>query len=982
MPENSPTLTCLSYGEDVLRHLAQRVIREQRHLLPDLTNTTLLLPAAQAIAPLRRHLLQAAEAAGLGALLGPEIDTLAHWVRRQAGDEQTVLTPHQRELLLVEALTDHPTLYGAGNPWTLADSLLDLFDEMSARLVNLPADLDTFIAQLADAYGLPGTDNSALGGEARLVHTLWNAWHEQLRATSTCDPQTDYLLKLGASLKQLPQDHWIYLAGFDHFTPAEASWLRQLLDRGQAQVLVQGAGTAGAGAGAGADYHPDAVAAQIVKQLDVEAVLPEPTDDSGDDYGRCLQHVFDTFGPPLRERAQAAARRFPQSPIAPRLRLFEAGSAEEEARAVDLQTRRWLLEGRARIGIVTENRRLARRVRALLERAGVVLQDSAGWALSTTSAAAVLERWLQTVEEGFAHQPLLDLLKSPFLWPAAEREAKLAVVYRFEQGIVMKENVARGLARYRTHLRYRQERLPADLAADYEPIYSLLDNLEQAAAPLQPLLDGRPHPPAELLAALLESLARLGLTDSLALDAAGQRVLEELGRMQAAVGASRLRLSWLEFRAWLGRTLERFNFQPPAQTGQVQLLGLAQSALCRFDALIIAGAEREYLPGSAGGSPFFNDGVRAALGLSTAPERLARRYHQFRCLLEASDELLITRRKEQDGEDVVASPWLETLQSFHRIAFGDDLLDDELAHLVSQPDTLVTNRQAPLPAAQPPHPAAAAPPDLLPKAVSASGYQQLVDCPYQFFAARCLGLEPPEVIREMLEKSDFGERVHRCLQAFHAKVAGLPGPFAERITEANRADAVRCLEDITARVFAQDIEDNFLHRGWLKRWRDLIPDYVDWQMQRAQDWTVGGTELNVEAAGVSGPGLKGRLDRLDEGPGGVAIIDYKTGRIPSDQDVTDGEAVQLPFYASLAEAGLNRPVARVEYLVLDAGQVKTGGTLDEEALHDLKLEIAQRLVEMFRELNQGAAMPAWGDVGVCKHCHMAGICRRQAWDEQ
>ena len=58
----------------------------------------------------------------------------------------------------------------------------------------------------------------------------------------------------------------------------------------------------------------------------------------------------------------------------------------------------------------------------LLDRAGITLQDSGGWALSTTSAAAALECWLQTVEEDFAHQPLLAVLKSPFIFPDNERE--------------------------------------------------------------------------------------------------------------------------------------------------------------------------------------------------------------------------------------------------------------------------------------------------------------------------------------------------------------------------------------------------------------------------------------------------------------------------------------------------------------------------------------------------------------------------------
>jgi ATP-dependent helicase/nuclease subunit B len=971
-PATPPQLLFIPYGEDALQRLAAQILQDQQQRLPDLSHMVVLLPATQAANALRRHLLQAAEGHGHPALLGPEISTLGDWVRHQPGSEHNVLSPHQRELMLVEALLQHPSLYGEGSPWSLADSLLELFDDMSANSVSLPGDLEAFMEQLASAYGLPGTDHPALFEEARLVHTLWHAWHQQLQSSQLCDGQTDYLLKLSASLQRLPTEGHIYLAGFSRLSPAEASWLRQLMAQRQARLLLQGAPLA-----ADLDYHPDATLKRLLTALDVDAEPPQ----AADAYGHCLWQAFDVSGSPLRERARQTAQRFPASPLAPRLRVFAAGSAEEEARAVDLQTRRWLLAGRGNIGIVTENRRLARRVRALLERAGIVLQDAAGWALSTTSAAAVLERWLQTVEEEFAHQPLLDLLKSPFLWPAGEREARLASVYRFEQGIVLKENVARDLARYRSHLRYRQQRLTAELAADYEPIYSLLDHLETAAAPLRPLLDGRTHAPAALLAALRDSLERLGLQHSLAEDDAGRRLLEELQQMQAAVGDSGLRMSWLEFRAWLGRTLERYNFQPPAQTGQVQLLGLGQSALCRFDALIIAGAEREYLPGAAAGSPFFNDGVRAALGLDTTPLRQAQRFYQFRCLLEAAQQVLITRRQEQDGEEVVASPWLEALQSFHRMAYDDDLQDHELAALVAHPDTQVSNRQAPLPVPEAAHPGVTVPAELLPDSISATGYQQLVNCPYQFFAGHCLGLEPPEAIREMLEKSDYGERVHRCLQAFHSAVAGLPGPFPEPVTATNRAAAVQCLEDIAHQVFAKDLEDNFLHRAWLKRWRDLIPGYIDWQIQRAQQWQVRDTELRLEAAATR-PALKGRLDRLDGGPAGMAVIDYKTGHTPSAEEVADGEAVQLPFYAWLAETAMAQDIAQVEYLALDGHRVKALGTLEGPLLEELKRRNAERLEALLHDLNAGAALPAWGDEGVCARCHMAGVCRQQTWGEE
>src|SRR5204863_1320866 len=94
--------------------------------------------------------------------------------------------------------------------------------------------------------------------------------------------------------------------------------------------------------------------------------------------------------------------------------IVEAGGAEHEARCVDLAVRQALLAGTQDVVVLTQDRRLARRLRALLERAGVPLQDHAGWALSTSRAAAALDAWLECLEGRFRYRPLLDLLKSGF----------------------------------------------------------------------------------------------------------------------------------------------------------------------------------------------------------------------------------------------------------------------------------------------------------------------------------------------------------------------------------------------------------------------------------------------------------------------------------------------------------------------------------------------------------------------------------------
>ncbi len=986
-------LSIITYGDDPLRRLAEHIIEKHHTALPDLTEIVVLLPNPQASTRFRQLLLDVAASHHHSALLGPNIDTLPHWIRQQSPSKRPVLSEHQRELMLVEALAGHKYLYGEGNPWTLADSLLTLFDDLGSTHPGLPESLEPFLDTLGTAYGLNNKNHDSLFGEARLVHTLWQAWQQEMQQNGVIDRHTDYTLKLASHRESLPDNLVFYIAGLPRLSPAEAQWLTPLLQQERAFLLLQSSGEQ-----TGVDYHPDAVAQQLLQAINLP---PKPADtpfpQTNSKYTRCLDSVFSNSESPLRARAHNLARDIPESPLSAHLSIFNANNAEKEAQAIDIQVRLWWNAGKRNIGIVTENRRLARRVRALLERSGIELQDAAGWALSTTSAAATVERWLETVEEDFAHQPLLDFLKSPFLLPGHEREALLSCVYRFEQGVVLKENVARNMARYREHLQYRQNRLPAELAADYDDIHLLLDVIESAAAPLRALIgneaDNKKYAPTTFLQALNDSFTQLGLNTSLAADAAGERILEELHAMQTASNNSELHMCWDEFRAWLGRTLECYNFQPPAQSGQVQLTNLAQSSLARFDALIIAGAEADYLPGSNPGSPFFNDGVRQSLGLTSHTQQFSEKFYHFRCLLESADTILLTRRSEQDGEEIIPSPWLERLQSFHQIAYSDRLINTSLTERVNQADMQVTHPAEPMPQPLPANPTVRISSELFPTHLSASGYQQLINCPYQFFAARCLQLEAPDSIREMLAKADYGERVHLSLHAFHENVRGLPGPFNATITSDNKPAAIKCLNEIAAAVFARDLEDNFLHRGWLRRWQEAIPAYIEWQRERQRQWRVKSTELKVTRKHGQIT-LRGRLDRIDAGTdndSGVpiaGIIDYKTGSIPKNADVLNGESVQLPFYALLAEHIGRETITQVEYLSLDtatkkgaSSMVKTAGTLETETLDTLMQNTATRLDLLVNQMTTGTPIPAWGDEITCGYCQMSGICRRETWQD-
>ncbi|HEY3487770.1 MAG TPA: PD-(D/E)XK nuclease family protein, partial [Gammaproteobacteria bacterium] len=261
--------------------------------------------------------------------------------------------------------------------------------------------------------------------------------------------------------------------------------------------------------------------------------------------------------------------------------------------------------------------------------------------------------------------------------------------------------------------------------------------------------------------------------------------------------------------------------------------------------------------------------------------------------------------------------------------------------------------------------------------ITVSGHQRLLNCAYQFYAFDILKLKPADEIREALQKDDYGNRVHRCPHAFHCGIDGLPGPFPQAITEQNRAQALALLHKIADAVFSADIEDNFLHRGWLQRWRSHIPDYIDWQIEHNREWTVANAEQRYAIALDTALTLRGRIDRIDRRGDDIGLIDYKTGRTPKLDEVLSGEDVQLPSYSLFMQH-----VARVQYLGLDQKKIEDKTVIEGSVLQELQQQVRSRLLETMLRIRTGAPLPALGQPPLCDHCDASGLCRRKIWQRQ
>lgn len=895
---------------------AAAIVGRHRAQLPDLRDIVILIPDLHAAGDVARAVRSAA---GIPVLLAPRITTLRAW----AGEvtlRQPVLGGAARELLLYRALSERGW-FGEHDLWAVCGELAALFDELTRERIELPAAQAEFRARLAGHYGIRSVSgrgargSTSLDFEARLVHELWRAF---TRAGGALDATSAYLAQLAqrAQAANTP----LYLLGPQVLSRAERGFLERYAQRASVCTI-------------------------------------NPQGDTGDAMSQVLAAAWpaglDTH---LLQRAQSLQAAQATSPLASRLRIAAAASAEAHAQIIDHAVRERLAAGARRIAVVVQDRLAARRARALLERAEVLVADEAGWALSTVSAATVIARWLDVASGGCHHSDLIDLLKSPFAfddWPRAAREQ---VVQRFEQR-VREANVAAGFDNFIAL---------AERHNDAEARQMLL-RLQHAAR----LLTRRRAPIAQWLALLNESLTEIGVAGGLEADAAGEQLLELLARLRDELAADNLAIPFADWRRWLARAFETATFRDRSIDSPVVFTFLAATALRAFDAVIIAGVDAAHLPGADTASLFFNQNVRAELGLRTRADELREMETALRALIVNCDDVLVTWQRTLDGEPNLLSPFFERLNALHALAYGATLDDEALAARAAL-SIVVPPRPAALPALTA-QPAPRAPASLIPQTISASGYNALMACPYQYHARHVLRLAELDDVQELIDKADYGSAVHAALTSFHRA--------HPRVSDLEPDAALQALQETTDAAFREAVAANYLARAWLARWKPLIPLYLEWQREReAQGWRFRAGEAQKELAIETPHGrtliLRGRIDRVDEGTGdAVSVIDYKT----QSRDVlrkklaTPGEDVQLPVYALL----WGGPVAAALFLSLERDGVRDVAL--PEDVNTLAQETRERLGLLHDALHHGAALPAQGAEAACQYCEMDGLCRRSHW---
>jgi ATP-dependent helicase/nuclease subunit B len=623
------------------------------------------------------------------------------------------------------------------------------------------------------------------------------------------------------------------------------------------------------------------------------------------------------------------ARPFDDAAALPAPTRWRASGLEDEASAATLCVLEALDSGAPRVALIAQDRLVVRRIRALLERAGVACDDETGWILSTTRAAAHVMAWLRAATPGAGRDALIEALR-------AEGHD--------ERAVSALENA------------WRREREPNAFAL------TALNDMTQRIAAWQP---DTPRALSDWLLSWRD--AAPGLVATLEADAAGRQVvalLHWLGTPPAAwqSAAQATRLDLAGFTAWVDDTLEGSHWRPPqGGAAGVAIVPLARAALRPWGAIVFPGCDARHLGGADAAPGLLPTSVARQFGIVDAAQLRAQETQAFAQLLRAP-RLMLLRRTHDGGEPLAPSALVERAMLARRRLGADT--DDE------RDVVLPVKRVARLPVTCP----APSMDRAMPARLSATTAQALRDCPYRFFAKVALGLSEGDELDDALDNSDYGRWVHALLYRFHKERGGqtVSSDLAE-LQAAAESERVALALDSAALLPFRVAFDTF------------AGNYLAWLYEHeAEGWKFVSGEVDRRCAppDLDGVALEGRLDRIDtNGDGAAMLIDYKTGnREKVKKRVAEPlEDTQLAFYAALLNSETHSAPPRAIYLSLVERDAPEPFEHDDVALSAALL--IDGLSSDLASLRAGEGAPASGEGDVCETCEMRGLCRRDHWSD-
>jgi ATP-dependent helicase/nuclease subunit B len=850
---------------------------------------------------------------------------------------------------------------GPGAGIALADALGQLIDEMAAQQVPWER-LDDLVPGEHDRYWDMALDFLKIAREA---------WPALLAAMGAIDGSVrrDRLIATEAArLAALGEDAGpVIAAGSTGSMPATARLLASVARLPQGALVLPGLDTHLDDAAWGsllddrapAPSHPQYGLARLLALVglrrDEVELLGRPAT-----HGR-EQIMSEALRPALATDAWASLGATWPATVEAALEdvaLIEADDAREEALTVAIALREALDIPGKTAALVTPDRDLARRVAAELLRFGISIDDSAGEPLSESVAGRLARLVADAAAEELAPVPLVGLLRHPQARFGLEAQALTGAADALELMVLRGPRPAAGsdgliaaVAGFDPADFHRTDPRRRITEPDREHAGDLAARLGTAMAPLLELGSGI-HAFADLVAA--HQAACDAVRDGymvMPADAATPILVDAFDALaEGAAYAPAMTLA--DYASALPDLLSAWSVRPPLDpSARLRILGPLEARLVTVDRMVLAGLVEDGWPAAVRTDPWLSRPMRAVLGLDAPERRIGLAAHDFAQFCGAP-ELILARAAKVGGAPTVPSRFLQRLAAVSGEARWREALSrgDRFRRLARLLD-------AEAPSTRIARPAPAPPVELRPTMLSVTEIETWLRDPYSIYARHVLKLRPLDGLDAAPGAAERGSAVHEAL-----------GAFAQAYPEALPADAEAALRAFGRHAFAPLEAFPAEHALWWARFERLIPAFLAWERARRSEVAriVAETGGRIALPGTRGPfTLAGYADRIEiRRDGALAILDYKTGAVPTAKQTTAHYSPQLPLEAGIAERGgfngvPSAPSVDLLYVRLRSGNPPleeksvVGTDTTAAALASSTMERLETLVRAFENPAQG-----------------------------
>lgn len=867
-----------------------------------LARLTLLVPSSRAARTLSEAFIRHAGESGEGGLLMPRMIAVGDLDLDEklgaaldplgAGDVPPACDPVARWLTLDRLIAEERL--AEGMTALPGRARLNLAREMARTMDRLLVEEKTAADLLDDAVlDQLGNLSEHWQRSIRLFARVNARWQAELGLRGQVDAATRRNLlfdRAARRWKESPPPFAIVAAGVTSAAPALARLLRVIaelpqgavvlpdLDRAMSDTAWDELGLAGASEQPGGPVfaaddaltHPQYHLKLLLGRMGVNRAEVQPWHRRGVAAAEPARSraISSLFLPPQASHAWVSLA--PGDRRLAGVRLMTSATIEEEAQAIALLVREALEVPEKRIAVVTADRGLARRVAQHLDRWDIVADDTAGRPLALTPAGRLLGLIAQIVSDGPDPANLVAAFGHPLVrgYDDDARRIWLSGLRAFDHEL-RGPSPAPGME-------------PLRKAAEKAGINAWWAEAEALVARLCNWPDVIPLAEAlTCLAEVAEAFAQTAIWEREDGRMLGT-LIEDLRGQALAAGTN---IETADLAGTLRDVLDEVAVRPGyGGHPRVAIYGLLEARMARADLVICAGLNEGSWPQPPGADALLAPAILRALGVPGAEFRIGLAAHDLAGALGAPQVVLSRALRDAEGP-TLPSRFLLRVEAL----LGDDLGREHREQVIPALLPLLDRARPPAPAYARPAPDPA--PGLRDVTLKVTALDRLLGDPYEFYAQAILDLRQlqPLAADPFSDPALRGTLVHAILDAWHKARAEDPllaiGPFAEA-------------------YFARERVHPLFRALWQPRLIAALETFETWIAAAAGE---GRTVLASEIDGAmtfEGVTIKGRADRIDRlADGRLAIVDYKTGNVPSKKQVSEGLALQLGLLGLIAQAG-------------------------------------------------------------------------------